>query len=61
MSLPLLLNQYDSKEKAVTDLIDAFKAYLNEPPGTAQTSVWKSLTGKVINIINGYQCMPVAI
>ena len=54
MSLPLLLNQYESDEKAVADLIDAYRDYLNEIPGASQVSVWKTLTKGVINIISGY-------
>lgn len=54
MSLPLLLNQYKRKEDAVSDLIDAYRDYLSEHPGVSQVSVWESLTGEMINIINGY-------
>ena len=54
VSLPLLLNLYESKENAVSDLIEAYRNYLNEPPGVSQVSVWRSLTGEFIKIINGY-------
>ena len=54
MPLPLLLNQYKNEDAAVSDLIDAYREYVNEPPGVSQVSVWKSLAGEVINIINGY-------
>lgn len=55
MSLPLLLNKYSNPDHAVSDLIDAFRTYMDEKPDHSQVSVWKSMTGDIIRIVDGYQ------
>lgn len=54
MNLPVLLNNYQNPENAVGDLIEAYRASLNEKPDHSQVSVWKSLTGEIISIADGF-------
>lgn len=54
MNLPVLLNNYRNPENAVGDLIEAYMTSLNEKPDHSQVSVWKSLTGEIIEIADGF-------
>ena len=54
MNLPILLNDYEKPENAVGDLIDAYRTSMNETPDHSQVSVWKSLTGDIISIADGF-------
>jgi len=54
VGLPFLLNHNGSNGNAVDDLIEAYRTYMSERPDPAQVNVWRSLTGEMIKIVDGF-------